>query len=75
MSTSIFRSDLDQGKYQVDRNILSVFRPQTRKPTEIEQGMSSNEISDVVSDNIIAVVKKQFKEAKKDFKSQTKNEK
>jgi len=75
MGSLLFRSDLEHGKYPADVNILSVFRQQHRKPLEIEQGMSSGEISDVVSDNIIASVKEQFKKAKRDFNKKSKTTK
>lgn len=75
MGSLLFRPDSEHSKYPADVNILSVFRKQHRKPLEIEQGMSSGEISDVVSDNIMASVKEQFKKAKRDFGRQTKTTK
>lgn len=50
-----------------DRDVLSVFKQQPERAMTIQQGMSAKEISDVVSEKIIAVVKEQFEATKAEF--------
>ena len=54
-----------------EKDLLAVFKKHDIKVDEIKNGMSANEIADVVSDKLIVVVKKQFDNAKKEFESTT----
>jgi len=49
------------------KDVLSVFKPHADKSANIHQGMSVKEISEVVSDRVIAVVKEQFQATKEQF--------
>jgi len=49
------------------KDVLSVFKESSQRSTEIQQGMSVREISDVVSDKIIAVFEEQFRITKVKF--------
>ncbi len=53
-----------------NKDVLSVFKKQHTKPTTIQQGMTLEEISDVVSDKIIGLVKQQFAATEKELTSQ-----
>jgi uncharacterized Fe-S cluster-containing radical SAM superfamily enzyme len=67
MNTLSFNQEFDQ-RYTREQDILSAFRKGDRvQATEIKQGMTPEEISEVVSDRLIAVVKEQFDAAKKQF--------
>jgi hypothetical protein len=63
---TFFDRNLNQGNYG-ERDVLSAFRntPETR--SEIQRGMSPQEIAEIVSDRLIKVVKDQFQAAKKEF--------
>ena len=50
-------------------DVLSVFKPHAGKSLTIRHGMSVKEISEVVSENVIAVVKEQFEATKKQFQA------
>lgn len=50
-----------------DRGVLSTFKNRSEKPEQIVQGMSPKEISEVVSDKVIAVVREQFQNTKNLF--------
>ena len=52
-----------------NKDVLSVFKQSSEKKFIIQQGMSIREISDVVSEKIINVVKEQFETTKEDFKT------
>jgi hypothetical protein len=43
-----------------EKDVLSVFKNRPEKAEQIEQGMSPTEISEIVSDKVIAVVREQF---------------
>lgn len=45
----------------INKDVLSAFRQHSAKGVTIQSGMTVNEISDVVSDKIMGVVKEQFK--------------
>jgi hypothetical protein len=67
MNTLSFNQEFNQ-RHIPEPDILSAFRKGDRKQaTEIKQGMTPEEISEVVSDRLIAVVKEQFDAAKKQF--------
>jgi hypothetical protein len=53
----------------LDKDVLSVFKPTEEKTLTIQQGMSVLEISDIVSEKIIAIVKEQFQATKDQFTS------
>lgn len=46
---------------------LSVFKTEKTRKSEITEGMSPKEISEVVSDHLINIIRKQFEEGKKQF--------
>ena len=70
MSITYFNPELSKSSHADD--VLSSIRQNAGKNMEIHENMSSREISDVVSDRLISVVKKQFEIAKKDFQSRSK---
>lgn len=72
MNILSFNNDYADNNF-FDRDILSVFRQQPEKTLTIQQGMSVKEISDVVSDKIIAVVQAQFQATKEQFQAKEKN--
>lgn len=47
-----------------NKNVLSVFKQSSDKKGETFENMSSEEISEVVSDKIIEIIKQQFEETK-----------
>ncbi len=51
------------------KDVLAVFKPHTEKSMNIHQGMSVKEISEVVSERVIAVVKEQFQATKEKFQA------
>ena len=53
---------------EVNKDVLSVFKQNSEKKHSIQQGMTIIEISDVVSEKIINVVKEQFENTKVDYK-------
>lgn len=55
----------------LEEDIFSTFK-KPEKPIFIQQGMSAKEISEVVSGNIIALVKKQFEKTKEEFEGKLK---
>jgi hypothetical protein len=66
MNNLFFNQEFNRGSFN-DQDVLSAFRQQPERVTEIRQGMTAKEISEVVSDRLIAVVKEQFDAAKKQF--------
>ncbi len=54
---------------EANKDVLSVFKQSSDKKFTIQQGMTIREISDVVSEKIINVVKEQFEITKEDFKT------
>lgn len=55
--------------YLMEKDILSAFNQVAVKPTNINQGMSPKQISEVVSDHLMSVVKKQFDTAKLNYQA------
>lgn len=47
-----------------DKDVLSAFKDTSKRNLSIHQGMSAKEISDIVSEKIISVVKEQFEATK-----------
>ena len=70
MSLLTFNNDL-ASTLEVNKDVLSVFRQSNDKKNTIRQGMSISEISEVVSEKIINVVKEQFEITKEDFETKT----
>jgi len=54
---------------EMEKDILSAFNQVAVKPTNINQGMSPKQISEVVSDHLMSVVKKQFDTAKLNYQA------
>lgn len=71
MKTLAFTENFDQELYS-SRNIAFAFQRNANKLKKINHGMSPQEISEIVSDNVIAAVKEQFKKTEKDFKAKEK---
>ena len=53
----------------MEKDILSAFNQVAVKSTQRNQGMSPKQISEVVSDHLMSVVKKQFDTAKLNYQS------
>jgi stress response protein YsnF len=66
MNLQSFNNDFN-ATLENNKDVLSVFRQNVDKKITIQQGMSIREISDVVSEKIINVVKEQFEITKEDF--------
>ena len=64
--TTFFDKNVNQGNFG-NRDVLAAFRTAPEKKAEIQQGMSPQEIADIVSDRLMEVVKDQFQAAKKDY--------
>ncbi len=63
-----FNPEFNQNTFS-EKDVLSAFRQESKKHTEIRQGMSPREISDVVSEHLMSVVKQQFETAKKEYQA------
>jgi serine/threonine protein phosphatase PrpC len=50
-----------------NKDVLSAFKQHSKKSTTIQQGMSVKEISEIVSEKLISVVKEQFQATKEHF--------
>ena len=72
METLSFNSSYANNSYS-NKDVLSVFKESSEKNLNIHQGMSVKEISEIVSEKIIKVVKEQFETTKTEF--ETKEEK
>lgn len=57
------------GMSSSNRDILSVFKPVERRQATIEQGMSVQEIAEVVSDRVLAVIQDQFNATQAEFEA------
>jgi hypothetical protein len=66
MNTLSFNQKMNQSNLR-DRDVLSAFRKTPERRSEIERGMSPQEIAEIVSDRLMAIVKDQFEAAKKQF--------
>jgi len=69
---SLFFNNASTDMSFANKDILAVFNTQKEKPSTIEEGMTVEEISDVVSDRIMDIINKQFEETKKEFEAKTK---
>lgn len=61
MTSTLFNTNILNTNYSFKENSIN-FLQQKLKPTEIVYGMSINEISDVVSEKIMNIIRKQFEE-------------
>ncbi|WP_316810446.1 hypothetical protein [Pedobacter heparinus] len=68
MSITFFNPELSQARFNV-KDVLSSFREHPLDKSQIRGDMTSEEISEVVSDRMITVIKEQFETAKKDFEA------
>lgn len=68
METSIFKNLFSHNTYE-NQDVLSVFKFSSVRNTNIRQGMSMEEISEVVSEKLLSVVKEQFEVTKAIFES------
>lgn len=50
-----------------NKDVLSVFKETSEKNLSIHQGMTVKEISEIVSEKLIKVVKEQFEETKSQY--------
>lgn len=50
-----------------EKDILSSILQNSGKHNQIHEGMTSIEISEVVSDKVISIIKEQFESAKKEY--------
>ncbi len=67
MNLLSFNNDLSNS-LEINEDVLSVFKQNSDKKNTIQQGMTVREISDIVSEKIINVVKEQFENTKVDYK-------
>jgi hypothetical protein len=74
MSTLSFNNDFAGNNFS-NRDVLSAFKQRSEKSMTIQQGMTVKEISDVVSEKVIAIVKEQFQTTKEQFQTKTKSAK
>lgn len=72
MESLTFNTNYANSLYS-NKDVLSVFKEKSEKNLSIHQGMSIKEISEIVSEKIITVVKEQFEATKIQFESKEKN--
>ncbi len=56
----------------LNKDVLSVFKKTSEKNLSIHRGMSVKEISDIVSEKIMTVVREQFEETKIKYETKEK---
>jgi hypothetical protein len=66
-----FNANYAKNSYS-NNDVLSVFKEPSEKNLSIHQGLSVKEISEIVSEKIIAVVKKQFETTKIEYEAKAK---
>jgi len=66
METLSFNTNFANNSYS-NKDVLSAFKETTEKKLNIHQGMSVSEISEIVSEKIITVVKEQFEATRTQF--------
>lgn len=71
METLSFNTNYANNSY-ANKDVLSAFKETSEKNLNIHQGMSANEISEIVSEKIITVVKAQFEATKTQFETKEK---
>ena len=69
MNILSFDTDFAQTSF-CNKDVLSAFKHPSEKNFTIQQGMSVKEISEVVSEKIITVVKEGFEATKSQFETQ-----
>lgn len=70
MKTQLFELGRPAVYSETSLDVLAIFREEADKPKKIEPGMSSEELSDVISDRLIELVKKDLRLASEDLTSQ-----
>ena len=55
-----------------NNDVLSVFKEISKKNASIQQGMSTKEISEIVSEKLITIVKAQFEATKNKYETKEK---
>ncbi|OYU97386.1 MAG: hypothetical protein CFE21_03590 [Bacteroidetes bacterium B1(2017)] len=73
METKSFIPLCESNSYS-NKDVLSVFKETPEKDLTIRQGMSVKEISDVVTERIMALILEQFEATKIQFESEEKIE-
>jgi hypothetical protein len=68
METFDFNDNAANNSYS-NKDVLSVFKETPEKNLSIKQGMSVKEISEIVSEKIISVVKEQFEATRIQFEA------
>lgn len=71
METLSFNTNYANNSYS-NKDVLSGFKDESEKNLSIHQGMSVKEISEIVSEKIIAVVKEQFEATKTQYETKVK---
>lgn len=71
METLSFNTNYSNNSYS-NKDVLSAFKVTSEKNLDIHQGMSVKEISEIVSEKIIKVVKEQFEATKTQFETKGK---
>lgn len=71
MQTLSFNMNLANSTYS-NKDVLSAFKETSEKNLAIHQGMSVKEISEIVSEKIITVVKEQFEATKIEYENKIK---
>ncbi len=66
-----FNTNYSNNSYS-NNDVLSVFKESSEKKLSIHQGMSVKEISEIVSEKIITVVKEQFEATKVKYETRVK---
>ncbi len=72
METLSFTTEYANQAYS-NRDVLSAFKETSERKLSIHQGMSVKEISEIVSEKIITVVKEQFEATKIQYEMGEKN--
>ena len=70
--TAIFFRTEPFTNFLESKNVLSVFKQESDKALTIRQGMSINEISEVVSEKVISNIKEQFQAIQSEYESKLK---
>ncbi|HZV67906.1 MAG TPA: hypothetical protein VFG10_00090 [Saprospiraceae bacterium] len=68
MSNLSFNTELPNDSH-LDRDSLSIFKQSAGRELTIQPGMSVKEISDIVSEKVIAIVKEQFEATKNQYEA------
>ena len=55
----------DNQNWLMEPDVLSLFSKEENAPGQIKQGMPQSQIAEIVSDELISYIKKQFEEIKK----------